>query len=64
MAFGLDEAIVHADTSQQLAYAVVEFARESLPLFVLNPDHVWNVSCPHVRDYHLLLDEQVEQISQ
>ncbi len=45
-----------------MADALNEILADSLVLFVKTKNFHWHVSGPHFRDYHLLFDEQAEQI--
>jgi starvation-inducible DNA-binding protein len=42
--------------------AITEILADSFALYVKTKNFHWHVSGPHFRDYHLLLDEQAEQI--
>ena len=42
--------------------AITEILADSFALYVKTKNFHWHVSGPHFRDYHLLLDEQADQI--
>jgi starvation-inducible DNA-binding protein len=50
----------HAVTS--LSAALTEVLADMFALYVKTKNFHWHVSGPHFRDYHLLLDEQSDQI--
>ena len=47
---------------QQRAKAVNGLLADAFALYLKTKNFHWHVSGPHFRDYHLLLDEQAEQI--
>jgi len=46
----------------ELGAALVGLAADCLALFVKTKSFHWHASGPHFRDYHVLLDEQADQI--
>ena len=53
----------YAETAQeQIAAAVNGLAAGAFSLYVKTKNFHWHVAGPHFRDYHLLFDEQAEQI--
>src|SRR5580704_2891632 len=50
------------EASRAVTTALNEILADSFVLFVKTKNFHWHVSGPHFRDYHLLLDEQAEQI--
>ena len=46
----------------EISEAVNMLVADSFALYVKTKNFHWHVSGPHFRDYHLLLDEQAEQI--
>src|SRR5271156_6157940 len=50
------------DTVAQLSNALTALLADMFALYVKTKNFHWHVSGPHFRDYHLLLDEQSEQI--
>jgi starvation-inducible DNA-binding protein len=51
-----------ADAVEKLASALNAIVADLFALYVKTKNFHWHVSGPHFRDYHLLLDEQSEQI--
>jgi starvation-inducible DNA-binding protein len=51
-----------ADAVANLATALTAIVADLFALYVKTKNFHWHVSGPHFRDYHLLLDEQSEQI--
>jgi len=51
-----------ADAVANLANALTAILADLFALYVKTKNFHWHVSGPHFRDYHLLLDEQSEQI--
>jgi starvation-inducible DNA-binding protein len=51
-----------ADAVEKLASALNPIVADLFALYVKTKNFHWHVSGPHFRDYHLLLDEQSEQI--
>jgi starvation-inducible DNA-binding protein len=47
---------------QQISAKLTEILATTFALYVKTKNFHWHVSGPHFRDYHLLLDEQGEQI--
>jgi starvation-inducible DNA-binding protein len=47
---------------QAIVAAINPLIADSFALFIKTKNYHWHVSGPHFRDYHLLLDEQAEQI--
>src|ERR1700752_4067035 len=50
------------DAVREVAKAVNGLLADAFALYVKTKNFHWHVSGPHFRDYHLLLDEQAEQI--
>ena len=50
------------DTVAKLSSALTALLADMFALYVKTKNFHWHVSGPHFRDYHLLLDEQSEQI--
>jgi starvation-inducible DNA-binding protein len=50
------------EASGAVAAALNEILADSFVLFVKTKNFHWHVSGPHFRDYHLMFDEQAEQI--
>jgi starvation-inducible DNA-binding protein len=50
------------DAVQQISAKLTEILATTFALYVKTKNFHWHVSGPHFRDYHLLLDEQGEQI--
>jgi starvation-inducible DNA-binding protein len=51
-----------ADAVVKLANALTAIVADLFALYLKTKNFHWHVSGPHFRDYHLLLDEQSEQI--
>src|SRR3954465_2891938 len=51
-----------AEATKDLAGALNVLAADLFALYVKTKNFHWHVSGPHFRDYHLLLDEQAEQV--
>ncbi len=51
-----------AEATKQLAGALNALLADLFALYVKTKNFHWHVSGPHFRDYHLLLDEQADQI--
>ena len=51
-----------ADAVRDLAGALTTLLADMFALYVKTKNFHWHVSGPHFRDYHLLLDEQADQI--
>ena len=51
-----------ADAVSEISEALKGVLADSFALYVKTKNFHWHVSGPHFRDYHLLLDEQGEQI--
>ena len=51
-----------ANARQDLSAALTALLADMFALYVKTKNFHWHVSGPHFRDYHLLLDEQGEQI--
>jgi starvation-inducible DNA-binding protein len=51
-----------SDAVRTLSEALNAILADTLALYVKTKNFHWHVSGPHFRDYHLLLDEQSEQI--
>jgi starvation-inducible DNA-binding protein len=51
-----------ADAVRAMSEALNAILADTLALYVKTKNFHWHVSGPHFRDYHLLLDEQSEQI--
>jgi starvation-inducible DNA-binding protein len=50
------------DAVRELSAKLNEILADAFALFLKTKNFHWHVSGPHFRDYHLLLDEQSEQI--
>src|SRR5437763_6969133 len=50
------------DAIQELSAALNALLADTFALYVKTKNFHWHVSGPHFRSYHLLLDEQAEQI--
>ena len=50
------------EASSAMAAALNEIVADTFVLFVKTKNFHWHVSGPHFRDYHLMLDEQAQQI--
>ena len=53
---------LHADAVRDLSGALNALLADMFALYVKTKNFHWHVSGPHFRDYHLLLDEQADQI--
>ena len=51
-----------ADAVRDLAGALTTLLADMFALYVKTKNFHWHVSGPHFRDYHLMLDEQADQI--
>jgi starvation-inducible DNA-binding protein len=51
-----------ANAAKDIAVALNRILADSFALYLKTKNFHWHVSGPHFRDYHLLLDEQAEQI--
>jgi starvation-inducible DNA-binding protein len=51
-----------ADATKDIAAALNALLADIFALYLKTKNFHWHVSGPHFRDYHLLLDEQAEQI--
>ena len=51
-----------ADAVSQISAKLNEILATTFALYIKTKNFHWHVSGPHFRDYHLLLDEQSEQI--
>ena len=51
-----------ADAVQEISEAINATLADTFALYLKTKNFHWHVSGPHFRDYHLLLDEQGEQI--
>jgi starvation-inducible DNA-binding protein len=51
-----------ADAVRDLSGALTTMLADMFALYVKTKNFHWHVSGPHFRDYHLLLDEQADQI--
>jgi starvation-inducible DNA-binding protein len=51
-----------SNATRDLAGALNALAADAFALYVKTKNFHWHVSGPHFRDYHLLLDEQADQI--
>jgi starvation-inducible DNA-binding protein len=51
-----------ADAVRAMSEALNAIVADTLALYLKTKNFHWHVSGPHFRDYHLLLDEQSEQI--
>jgi starvation-inducible DNA-binding protein len=47
---------------KEIAGALTTLLADMFALYIKTKNFHWHVSGPHFRDYHLLLDEQAEQI--
>src|SRR4051812_49856647 len=50
------------DAMQSVSAALNALLADTFALYVKTKNFHWHVSGPHFRDYHLLLDEQADQI--
>lgn len=51
-----------ADATRDLTAELNALLADSFALYMKTKNYHWHMSGPHFRDYHLLLDEQAEQI--
>lgn len=51
-----------ADAAQEITETLNQLLADVFALYVKTKNFHWHMSGPHFRDYHLLLDEQSEQI--
>ena len=51
-----------SDASKDISAALTTLLADMFALYIKTKNFHWHVSGPHFRDYHLLLDEQAEQI--
>src|SRR4051812_2074671 len=51
-----------AEAARDLSEALNALLADAFALYVKTKNFHWHVSGPHFRDYHLLLDEQADQI--
>jgi hypothetical protein len=51
-----------ADAVREISAALNALIADTFALYVKTKNFHWHVSGPHFRDYHLLLDEQGEQL--
>jgi starvation-inducible DNA-binding protein len=51
-----------ADAVRDLSGALTKMLADMFALYVKTKNFHWHVSGPHFRDYHLMLDEQADQI--
>jgi starvation-inducible DNA-binding protein len=51
-----------ADAVARLSSVLTQLLADLLALYVKTKNFHWHVSGPHFRDYHLLMDEQADQI--
>jgi starvation-inducible DNA-binding protein len=51
-----------ADAVRDLAGALTTLLADMFALYIKTKNFHWHVSGPHFRDYHLMLDEQADQI--
>ncbi len=52
-----------AEAVRELSAALNALLADTFALYVKTKNFHWHVSGPHFRDYHLLLDEQAEQLA-
>src|SRR5215208_1572753 len=50
------------DATRDIAAALNLLAADMFALYIKTKNFHWHVSGPHFRDYHLLFDEQADQI--
>jgi len=53
---------LHSNAIQDLSQALNALLADMFALYLKTKNFHWHVSGPHFRDYHLLLDEQADQI--
>ena len=51
-----------ADATRDISAALTTLLADMFALYLKTKNFHWHVSGPHFRDYHLMLDEQAEQI--
>ena len=51
-----------SEAVRQVSAALNALLADTFALYVKTKNFHWHVSGPHFRDYHLLLDEQAEQL--
>ncbi len=51
-----------AQAAKDIAAALNKLLADTFALYLKTKNFHWHISGPHFRDYHLLLDEQGEQI--
>ncbi len=51
-----------ADAAKDIAAALNALLADTFALYLKTKNFHWHISGPHFRDYHLLLDEQIDQI--
>jgi starvation-inducible DNA-binding protein len=51
-----------SEATRDLSAALTQLLADLFALYVKTKNFHWHISGPHFRDYHLLLDEQAEQI--
>ena len=55
-------AVLGANAVRDIAGALTALLADVFALYIKTKNFHWHMSGPHFRDYHLLLDEQSEQI--
>jgi starvation-inducible DNA-binding protein len=50
------------EAAKEISFALNKLLADAFALYLKTKNFHWHVSGPHFRDYHLLLDEQAEQI--
>ncbi|GAB2836818.1 DNA starvation/stationary phase protection protein [Comamonas piscis] len=53
---------LHADATQDISAALNGILADVFALYLKTKNFHWHMSGPHFRDYHLLLDEQADQL--
>ena len=53
---------IHAKAAREIAGALNAILADVFALYLKTKNFHWHMSGPHFRDYHLLLDEQADQI--
>ena len=53
---------LHADGARDISAALNGVLADVFALYIKTKNFHWHVSGPHFRDYHLLLDEQADQL--
>ena len=53
---------LHSNAQRDIAGALNAILADSFALYLKTKNFHWHVSGPHFRDYHLMLDEQADQI--